>query len=346
MIYMKILVDIGHPADVHFFKNIINRLEKEGHSVKITARSKDVVLSLLDSYGHEYEIVGSFGTTFTKKAIGYLKKFHELYKIVNNYSPDVLIGFANPFISQIGYLKRIKSINFTDTEHATLANKLSFPFASKICTPECYFGDVPFKKHITFNGYKELTYLNPQFFSPNKNVYDYLGFDENTNFIVLRFVSWEASHDVGQKGILDKESYVRNLSKHAKIIISSEKPLENSLEQYRLNIPPDKMHDVLYFAQLYIGEGATMASEAAVLGTPALYINSLKLGYMDELEQKYGLVYNFLNPSTAQNDSLSVASQLMEQVNLKDDYEISKKRILAEKDDCVDIITRLIIDID
>ncbi len=37
---------------------------------------------------------------------------------------------------------------------------------------------------------------------------------------------------------------------------------------------------LLAYATLFIGEGATMASECAVLGTPAIYVNSLQLGYL------------------------------------------------------------------
>jgi hypothetical protein len=36
-----------------------------------------------------------------------------------------------------------------------------------------------------------------------------------------------------------------------------------------------------------------MASEAACLGTPSFYINSLSLGYCNEIENKYGLLFNF-----------------------------------------------------
>jgi predicted glycosyltransferase len=35
---MKVLIDMGHPAHVHFFKNTIWELEKRGHEVKVTAR--------------------------------------------------------------------------------------------------------------------------------------------------------------------------------------------------------------------------------------------------------------------------------------------------------------------
>ena len=43
-----------------------------------------------------------------------------------------------------------------------------------------------------------------------------------------------------------------------------------------------------------------MASEAAILGTPSIYINTLRLSYTDEEEAKYDLLYNYSIQKTAQ----------------------------------------------
>lgn len=39
---MKVLVDIGHPAHVHLFKNMIWERERKGHEILITAREKEI----------------------------------------------------------------------------------------------------------------------------------------------------------------------------------------------------------------------------------------------------------------------------------------------------------------
>jgi hypothetical protein len=41
-----------------------------------------------------------------------------------------------------------------------------------------------------------------------------------------------------------------------------------------------------------ISEGATIASEAGVLGTPSIYVNSIERSYNQD-QEKYGTVYNF-----------------------------------------------------
>ena len=45
---MRVLIDILHPAHVHFFKNFRHEMLERGHQVLVTARDKDVALSLLE----------------------------------------------------------------------------------------------------------------------------------------------------------------------------------------------------------------------------------------------------------------------------------------------------------
>ena len=82
------------------------------------------------------------------------------------------------------------------------------------------------------------------------------------------------------------------LKNHAKVFISAENKIPNVLKQYKLNINPTEIHDVLSFADLFIGEGATMASESAIMGTPSIYVNSLTAGTLED-QQKKGLLYIF-----------------------------------------------------
>ena len=51
---MKIFIDIGHPAHVHYFKNFIWIMQEKGHVVYISARNKEVALDLLDYYKIHY----------------------------------------------------------------------------------------------------------------------------------------------------------------------------------------------------------------------------------------------------------------------------------------------------
>ena len=41
---MNIIVDLWHPAEVHFFKNFIQRMKDSGNQVLVTSRKKDVIV--------------------------------------------------------------------------------------------------------------------------------------------------------------------------------------------------------------------------------------------------------------------------------------------------------------
>ena len=76
------------------------------------------------------------------------------------------------------------------------------------------------------------------------------------------------------------------------------------------------MHDALFYASLYIGEGATTASEACLLGTPAIYINTISAGTIEE-EEKIGLLFNFRNFEGV----MEQISKILNEVN-KDKYNL------------------------
>ncbi|MBI4230061.1 MAG: hypothetical protein HY608_04415, partial [Planctomycetes bacterium] len=73
------------------------------------------------------------------------------------------------------------------------------------------------------------------------------------------------------------------------VVVTSETALPASLEPFTLRIPPEQFHHVLAFADRCVGESATVASEAAVLGVPAIYVARTGRGYVSEEEERYGL---------------------------------------------------------
>jgi len=327
---MKMLIDIGHPAHVHLFKNYIWEMEKRGHEILITARKKEISLDLLDKYGFNYITVGEMKEGKFNLMKEWILRDVKILKLALDFNPDILIGMHNPAVSHVAKMLRKKSIIFTDTEHATLANWVTFPFSDVICTPTCYKKDIG-KKQIRYNGYHELAYLHPNYFTPNPAVLDEIGLGEDDTFIILRFVSWGASHDVGHHGIQDRTALVQELERYGQVFITSEGRLDGGLAKYQIKVAPEKMHDLLYYASLYVGEGATMASEAAVLGTPSIYVSSLvgTMGNFIELEQKYGLVFNYSDSDKAMNKTV----ELIQDPDLKKEWKKKREQLLEDKID-------------
>lgn len=328
---MRILFNIGHPAQVHFFKNAFRILEKKGHVCKMTAVSKEVSLVLLDAYGIQYDVVGSAKPSFFSKGTELLKIEHKLHKIARSFKPDILVGgVGNAYIAHLGKMIGKPSVVFDDTEHAKIEHMLMDPFATVICTPSSFTNDLG-KKQVRYNGYHELAYLHPNYFKPNPAVLKDLGLNEGDPFIILRFVSWDADHDYGHHGIQNKIKLATELEKYGKVFITSEIDLVPELEKYKLKIAPEKLHDMLYYATMCIGEGATVAVESALLGTPAIYISSLigTMGNFIELEQKYGLILNYNDSAQA----LDKAVELLQSPDLKNSWIKKRDKLLEDKID-------------
>lgn len=324
---MKIFVDIGHPAHVHYLKNTIRILQSKGHSFIITARDKEVTFRLLESLGLEYFNRGKGASGILNNFLYLVKTDWHLLKIARKHHPDIFFSPASAYLAQVSKLMNKPYIGFDDTEHASLNQKLYIPFSDVILTPDCFNKSLG-KKQIRFKSYLELAYLYPKYFKPDPDIRQKLGIPATEKLALVRFVSWEAFHDRDQSGLTMefKINLIKELSRYCKVIISSEKKLPDSLKEYEFRYSPEKLHDLIHACDLYIGEGATTASEAAMLGTPAIYVNNLAVGSCTEQEKIYQLVYNFRNT----NGLLQKALELIQNNNIKKEAELKSSRLISD----------------
>lgn len=329
---MNILIDLSHPAHVHFFKHAYHTWQEHGHEVMLVAREKDVTLQLLQDYGYSYRSLSKMGKGVSGLAVELIEHAIKLTKVAHEFKADIILEIGGTFIVHAGKLLGIKTCVFTDTEHAKLSNAITFPFATWICTPESYNDDLG-KKQVRYKGYQELAYLHPNQFKANSTTLSEVGLEPDQKFFVVRFVSWGASHDIGQQGLSDhnKLDLVSGLADLGRVIITSEGGLPTELEKYKMRISPTKIHDLLSYASLYVGEGATMATEAAILGTPSVYINPLGSGNLSELTNKYQLMYHFQEGlpgitkaiELAQNENARYIHQQEHQRMLQDNIDVT-----------------------
>lgn len=324
---MKIFVDIGHPAHVHYLKNTIRILQSKGHSFIITARDKEVTFRLLESLGLEYYNRGSGASGLFNNFLYLVKTDWQLLKLARKHQPDLFFSPASAYIAQVSKLMNKPYIGFDDTEHASLNQKLYLPFSDVILTPDCFNKSLG-KKQIRFKSYLELSYLYPKYFKPDPDIRQKLGIPVTEKLALVRFVSWEAFHDRNQSGLTMefKIKLIKELSRYCRVIISSESELPVSLKEFGFRFPPEKLHDLIFTCDIYIGEGATTASEAAILGTPAIYVNNLAVGYCTEQEKIYQLVYNFRNT----NGLLQKALELIQNNNIKKEAELKSSRLISD----------------
>lgn len=326
---MKILVDIGHPAHIHYFKNCASILTKKGYEFLFVVRERDSTIDLIKSTGFNFVSRGKGKKGLLNKFIGIPQIDYRLFKIAQKFSPDIFLSFSSPYAAHVATLMRKPHIAFDDTEHAKYEHWMYRPFTDVVLSPSCYNAKL-WKNQMLFDAFMELCYLHPNYFQPDKTVLERIGVREGEKYCVLRLISWDANHDVGQHGLdyHDKVKLVEDLSKMCHVFISSEEKLDDKLEKYQLKIHPKDLHNILKYASLYVGEGGTTASEAVVLGTPAIYINSLDAGLFDE-EQKRGLLFHI----SSLNDILDTSRMVLTDGNFLDSFKQKWEKLLAEKID-------------
>ncbi|HYW36235.1 MAG TPA: DUF354 domain-containing protein, partial [Balneolaceae bacterium] len=241
---MKILIDIGHPAHVHYFRNFYKIMARHGHEIMVTARDKEMTHELLQSYEIPFSSRGKGAAGAAGKLAYLLKGDAILLRKALSFKPDIFLSFSSPYAAQVSALLRKPHIALDDTEHAKLARLFYRPFSDVILSPESYRGSSG-RKQIKFNSFLELCYLHPDYFTPDEKVLETLGVEKDEKFVLMRFVSWQANHDIGHQGLTleNKRMAIEAFSKYATVFISSEEPLPDDLQQYRLPAPAKKIHD-------------------------------------------------------------------------------------------------------
>jgi predicted glycosyltransferase len=342
---MRYLVYLGHPAHFHLFRNVIKILKGRSHEVLILIKKKDVLENLVKSTGWEYININQKGRADNKIAIAYalMKRDVQLLKACLKFKPNLMIG-TSAEITHIGKLLGIYSIvvNEDDDFVVPLFAKLSYPLADKILAPNCCSVGRWENKKIGYNGYHEMAYLHPKYFTPDERVGRFLNKNREKYFI-LRFAKLSAHHDEGKTGIttIIADRIINMLCHYGNVYISSERELESKFEKYRIPIKAEEMHSALYFSDIYIGDSQTMAAEAAVLGTASVRFNDFvgQISYLEELEHKYQLTFGI---KTSETEKLyQLINDLLRRQNLKEEWEKRRINMFSQTSD----LTKLIVDL-
>ena len=334
---MNILVDIGHPAHVHLFRNLYFQLQDKNHKLFLTVKNNlESAKELLDNYKIPYISIGAKSDNLLSKAIKQISYDLKIAHLISKNNITMGIG-TSINLAHASKLTKMKSIllDDDDDEVQPLFTWFAHPFCDVLLSPESLQGKRKNRNTIFYAGFHELAYLHPNRFTPDHTVLKEARLNGGDKFFVLRFNAFKAHHDIGIKGLsLDnKRKLIKLLKPQGRIFITSERQVEPEFEEYRITIEPHKIHSFLYYATMFIGDSQTMTSEAAVLGTPAIRSNSFvgKISYLEEQEHKYGLTYGF-NPS--QTDKMFIKiKELLSMSNLKEEWQYRRQKMLEDKID-------------
>lgn len=288
--------DISHPVQALMLHPVIREMERRGFTPRIFGRDKDVCLSLLRGFGLEATTLATRRWGRPGAALELVTRELRMLRLARAERPVAIIG-TSVHAARVGKLCRAASIVINDDDAAAVPffAHLAYPLADVIVTPDC----LAFENHprqVTYKGNQQLFYLHPARFTPDPGIRTELGVEAPRRFGVIRLSALDAHHDRGVRGLSPAHlaEIARRLPEDMEVFVSAENPSGMPEGWRRIELPPSRMHHILAAASFFVGDGQSMAAEAAVLGTPAFRINDFvgRISYLKDLEGR-GLAFGF-----------------------------------------------------
>lgn len=330
---MRILIDIGHPAHVHLFKNFAKEVISNNHQVFFTCREKEFEKYLLSSNGFSFKSFGKKYSSIPGKILGMIEFDVKEFISGLRFRPDIFLSHGSIYAAHASFLLGKPHISLEDTFNFEQI-RLYEPFTNVILTPDF---DNPLKsgKQIKYSGYHELAYLHPNKFTPDVSIFETLGIKNDEKYSIVRFISWNASHDKGNRAWTyeNKKRAVRSFLEYGKVFVSSEIELPEELKPFELRIPPERIHDAIAYSSLLFGESSTMAEEAAMLGIPSIYLYDNSTYYTKHLEKEYKIMFNFSGSNEEQVKAIQKGIELLTIPGIKSEWQAKRKKMVSDKID-------------
>ncbi|MDO6820647.1 DUF354 domain-containing protein [Zobellia sp. 1_MG-2023] len=266
----KILIDIYHLPQYNLFRNTIRSFDPS--EVDICCVNRGKLLPIMKYELPEYNIIsigdykhnkGMFTMIF--KII--IPRIFTLFKLIkaSKYRYVITAHYQANFVAK---LRGIPNVAFIDDPRRFVFPLLKFS-ADDVYLPPF---DQKFEGVKYFNALKEWSYLSPKYFKPTVSVLDEYGLKAK-NYIFIREVSTETSNYLSQNlgAIL---SVADKFPENLKVVLSLEnKELVNQFPKswIILKEPVEDIHSLMYFSEVVISSGDSVAREGAMLGVPAIY---------------------------------------------------------------------------
>jgi uncharacterized protein len=313
---MKIWIDLDNTPHVPFFKPIIRELEKQGHSVILTARDAFQVCELATLVGLSYKKVGKhYGKNPILKVMGLCWRSLQLLPIILREKPA--LGLSHGSRSQILLcnLLHIPTVMIMDYEHAQTPLLLQPQW--EIIPAALSNGDVQCKdkeRILSYEGIKEDVYA-PEF-KPDASIVAELNLSEDDIIVTVRPPANEAHYHNPESDALFVSFMERVYATPGiKAILLPRNKLQESqirgdwpqwFNGSKVMVPKYAVNglNLLWHSDLVVSGGGTMNREAAALGVPVYSIFRGKSGAVDRQLQNEGRLVLIENMDDVNNKIL------------------------------------------
>ncbi|MFW6384980.1 MAG: hypothetical protein ACOCY7_02470, partial [Halodesulfurarchaeum sp.] len=234
----RVLFDVGHPAQVHLFRNAVEALQRRGHETLVASRVKEVTVELLDAYDIEHVPLTTRGTSLPSLLWELGLREMRLLSVAKSFQPDVIASRLSPAAAHVSKVVGCKNVVINDTRiHSkpmrVLYHRLTLPFVDAVYSPADFDLPVSLDRKKTLD-FQELAYLHPQYFDPDPSTPLEYDIDPEEPYFIIRLAGWDAYHDLGHAGLspAGTRELVSYLSQHGTVFISAEGTLPNDLTHH------------------------------------------------------------------------------------------------------------------
>ena len=301
---MNIWIDVLTPKQYHFFEHFFHKL-KHKHKILVTSRNYHQLDNITKFGNMQVKLVGKHGGSKTSDKLNASNNRTKLLvKIIQKFSPELVISFCSPEASRIAFGLGIKHIAFSDSPHAKAVMKMSLPLVQKLMTPWI----IP-KKEFTKFGINEKNIIHykaidASIIAKRKIVNATPKISHNKKIILVRIEETEAAY-----APKDKKKFVKILGfiikkcPDAKIIVLTRYKWQNDFLKQKFgneikiikNLVDGK--SILLQSDVFVGSGGTMTAESALLGVPTISYSAIP-NIVENFLSKEKLLIKSRNPQT------------------------------------------------
>jgi predicted glycosyltransferase len=290
-----ILFDITVPQRVMFFKELIKKIGLE--KVIVTTRYDETyneTKKLLALHKIPYISIGEYGTTLEEKLVFSLQRQKKLIEIIKKYSVKKVVSGCSVDINRVAFGLGIDVINFDDMPTKTYDNdyskvvpvsRLTIPFSTILFKPFIIDDELFLHLGLTKKQIKTYNFIDPYLwikdFKYDKNyvkrIYKKYNINFNKQKIIVREEEYKSSY-VNKKypQLYNAIKKINELFDVEIIIIPryESEYLKKEFPFVKVIDEKIELQHLLKDADLFIGGGGTINSEACFLGTPTISTRS------------------------------------------------------------------------
>ncbi|RDX35493.1 DUF354 domain-containing protein [Arcobacter sp. HD9-500m-PIT-SAG03] len=324
--------DLVTPKSVLFFIPIIQEIENRGRKVLITAREGDgysEVVELLRLYKIDFVNRGEFGGACLKdKLHASIERQKSLMEFVTLYDIDRLICLCSVDANRVAFGLGIPIVNFYDiplSDYTTNFKKalpqarLTIPLSTKVFKPFVVPDEIFLRFSLDKEQINTYDFIDPLIwlkdFKPDfqyvQKILEPYNLNLSKPLIVIREEEYKASYVDKKYPILyDALKEIKSISGGNIILIPryESKYLEEQFPFTTVLKEKSIIQHLLAYANLFIGGGGTLNTEACYFNTPTISTRSFICHY----------------------DKYQIDNKLMVWVNTKEELLIQVKKLLSK----------------